>query len=1167
MKDFFAPISEKIWDDKYRYKNASGVPIDQTVDDTWRRVAKAIASVETSEKGRQEWEDRFYRIMGDGIFSPAGRIIAGAGTGRNVTLSNCLSGETLILTAEYGLVAIGEIAGETVSVLDGNGTWVSAPINTFGEQPVAPVTLKGGYKGRERKTIYATAGHRWILEGDDESTTEYLDAGNVLKTVQREDIPYTPAYQAGIRHGIIYGDGSQRPEGEVKLRLCGAKKSLAGYFNGWTMTTPPHADGDICVYLGREIGRELDLKSLPVVGASAEYLTGFLRGWMATDGCVSQSRALISCGADEADWLKRYGPVAGMEVSCVTKLGDETNYGQRNKAIFNVHFHRWTMIPEDFVLEAHRDKFEARSYPWIVESVGMMGEAVPVYCPRVTTTDSVQLDLGVHTGQCFTMGTVPDSMDGIFSHLREAALTMQMGGGIGYDFSPLRPSGAPVVKVAADASGPLSFMDVWDSMCRTVMSAGSRRGAMMATIRCDHPDVEAFITAKQDPLRLRMFNVSVLVTDDLMAAVEADGPWHLCHEVAPASRQEGSGETSSVVSSDGIVRHVYKTIRARDLWDKIMRSTYDYAEPGVLFIDRINDDHNIGYLERIATTNPCAEKPMGPYASCLLGSINLARLVSSAFTSKAKFDIPHLREAVSIAIRFMDNVVDAGRFPLPAQHDKAQADRQLGLGVTGLADALLMLGIRYGSPEAVLWTDTIMRELTLASYRTSIQLAEEKGAFPTFEADPYLHPKRFAGRMLPKAMQADIRRHGIRNALLVSIAPTGTISLFAGNVSSGIEPVFAYSYTRKVLEKDGKTKREERVVDFAVAIYESAFGQSDKKPDWFVTTDDLTPGEHIAMMAAAQKWVDSSISKTVNLPEDISFEDFKAVYRLAYDSGCKGCTTYRPNAVTGSVLTSNDKPPVTNGGPALTDVAFPTPGLESLAARDATAWTHVGTAVKAEVARVTSVAEAMLGEPEPRQKVLDGKTYKIKLPNDDHALYVTVNDIVTPHSRRPFEVFINSKNMQHYAWTVALTRMVSAVFRRGGDVSFVVEELKAVFDPAGGAWDKGVFIPSVPAAIGRVIGEHMEAIGYTVEGKLNPNPDTSYSLYRAQERSTSVPAAMSAPYGGGERASEAERPVLGAFQKVGSPGQPAFCPTCFSTNLKNENGCLSCLDCGNSKCG
>jgi len=778
----------------------------------------------------------------------------------------------------------------------------------------------------------------------------------------------------------------------------------------------------------------------------------------------------------------------------------------------------------------------------------------------------------VTLSNCYVMGTVPDSMKGIFEHLREAALTMQAGGGIGYDFSTLRPKDSPVLGVAADASGPLTFMDVWDSMCRTVMSAGQRRGAMMATMRCDHPDIEAFIEAKRDPLRLRMFNVSILVTDSFMKAVKADGEWDLCHEVAPGVAPNTTWAT--VHEAKEPIRFVYRTIRARDLWDKIMRSTYDYAEPGVIFIDRANADHNLGYREKIATTNPCAEKPMGPYSSCLLGSINLAKFVSTPFTDVAAFDEVKLTEVVSVAVRMMDNVVDANFYPLPQQAERAQQDRQLGLGVTGLADALLLLGMRYGSQEAIDWTEQIMKAVCLSAYRASINLAREKGAFPSFVADEFLRSPRFAGRMLPQMMQDSIRTCGIRNALLVSIAPTGTISLFAGNVSSGIEPVFAYAYTRKVLEADG-SRREERVVDYAVAKYESIFGKSSPKPAWFVTTDDLTPTEHVHMMAAAQKWVDSSISKTVNLPEDISFEDFKAVYQMAYDTGCKGCTTYRPNAVTGSVLTSDDKPPVSNGGPVL-DVPSPSPsgggeaglgddtdrpglgygdptrGLSGVAARDDTVWRSIFDVAEAEFARVAKIRQSELTAPVPRDHVLSGRTYKIKFGNDNHATYITINDIVETDSSRPFEIFINSKNMQHYAWTVALTRMVSAVFRRGGDVSFVVEELKAVFDPAGGGFHQGQFVPSVVAAIGGVIGRHMEDTGYTVGGRI-----------AAPERPVSVSPIMTAPYGQGPRQDAAERSVEAP---VGiSP--PVFCPKCFSTNLKHEAGCLSCLDCGYSKCG
>ena len=480
---------------------------------------------------------------------------------------------------------------------------------------------------------------------------------------------------------------------------------------------------------------------------------------------------------------------------------------------------------------------------------------------------------------CFVMGTVPDSMGGIFDNLKEAALTMQQGGGIGYDFSTIRPKGAEVLGVAADASGPLSFMDVWDAMCRTIMSAGSRRGAMMATLRCDHPDIEAFIAAKSDAARLRMFNVSVLVTDPFMEAVKADGPWDLVFG-----------------------GRVYRTVQARDLWNKIMRATYDYAEPGVIFIDRINAENNLNYVETIAATNPCGEQPLPPYGACLLGSINLSRLVDDPFGADARIDPVKLSEMVALAVRMMDNVVDASRFPLEAQAAEARAKRRIGLGVTGLADALAMVGLRYGAPEAAEMTGEWLRLIANASYRASALLAAEKGAFPLYDAAAYAKAPMIL--RLDADVQALIAQHGLRNALLTSIAPTGTISLFAGNVSSGIEPIFANSYKRKVLQPDG-SRTEEEVVDYAVQAWRAHAGDT-ALPDHFVTAQTLAPLDHVRMQAAAQPWIDSSISKTINVPADIDFESFKDVYTEAYATGCKGCTTYRPNDVTGSVLSVSE---------------------------------------------------------------------------------------------------------------------------------------------------------------------------------------------------------------------------------------------------------------------
>ncbi len=655
-------------------------------------------------------------------------------------------------------------------------------------------------------------------------------------------------------------------------------------------------------------------------------------------------------------------------------------------------------------------------------------------------------DRSVTLFNCFVMGTIPDDMSGIFSHLREAALTMQQGGGIGYDFSTLRPKGAPVKGVGADASGPLSFMDVWDSMCRTIMSAGHRRGAMMATMRCDHPDIEAFIEAKRAPGRLRMFNLSVLVSDRFVEAVKQDAPWEL--------------------SFEGVT---YKTLPARELWDHIMRATYAYAEPGVIFIDRVNQRNPISYAETIAATNPCGEQPLPPYGACLLGSINLARLVRQPFEDGAHIEMGELTELTRTAVRMMDNVTDVSKFPLEPQTEEALAKRRIGLGVTGLADALILCGARYGSADAVRLTESWMRAIQTAAYLASADLAEEKGVFPLFDAEQYLAGE--AIQELDAEVREAIRTKGLRNALLTSIAPTGTISLFADNVSSGIEPVFAYSYTRNVRMPDGATRQEE-VVDYAYRLFRSLKGEGAPLPDAFVDTQHLSPRDHVVMQATVQKYIDSSISKTINCPEDISFEAFKDVYMQAYDMGCKGATTYRPNDVTGAVLET--KP----------DAAAEQQELPLTRAEDT-----VEAKPKDELdAGVIHMTQPLSAQPLGRPEELPGNTYKIRWPESDHAIYITLNDIVEDQRRRPFEIFINSKNMEHYAWTVALTRMISAVFRRGGDVSFVVEELKAVFDPRGGQWMGRKYVPSLLAAIGEIIERHMIDIGFIQVEEAHAEP-------------------------------------------------------------------------------
>jgi ribonucleoside-diphosphate reductase alpha chain len=661
---------------------------------------------------------------------------------------------------------------------------------------------------------------------------------------------------------------------------------------------------------------------------------------------------------------------------------------------------------------------------------------------------------------CFVMGEIPDSLEGIFAHLREAALTMQQGGGVGMDFSTIRPSGAPVRGVGAPASGPLPFMDAWDAMCRTVMSAGARRGAMMGCLRIDHPDIEAFIDAKRDPARLRNFNLSVLVTDPFMDALAADAAWPL--------RFEGA---------------TFREIRARDLWERLMRATYDGAEPGVIFIDRVNAWNTMAGRETIAATNPCGEQPLPPYGACLLGAINLAALVKDGFAIEARIDPGELEALTADAVRFLDDIIDLSAYPLPAQAEEARAKRRIGLGITGLADALILCGAPYGSDAAVALVEEWLGGIKRAAYRASARLAAEKGAFPAWNPDMLDRPNLEG---LDAETRALIAAHGLRNACLTTIAPTGTTSIIAGNVSGGIEPVFAFSYNRKVRKPDGGTV-EQPVEDAALARWKALHGSETPPPGVFVSAQTLAPEDHLRMQAAAQRHVDSAISKTVNCPEDIAFDDFADIYRRAHELGCKGCTTYRPNAITGSILSV----------PAETDPPPPAP------------------------------APAPAALP-PRPKALTGATYKLRWPPSEHALYVTINDADVGDGPRPFEMFLNSKNMDHFAWSLAMTRMISAVFRRGGDLGFVVDELKAVFDPQGGAWLDGRYVPSVPAAIGAILENHLVGQG-------------------------------ARPAGPAMRAADDTSSDAGAARDL--------CPKCRAAILVRHEGCETCPDCGHSRCG
>jgi len=505
---------------------------------------------------------------------------------------------------------------------------------------------------------------------------------------------------------------------------------------------------------------------------------------------------------------------------------------------------------------------------------------------------------------CFVMGRIEDSLDGIFEALKEGAITMQEGGGVGYDFSTLRPRGSLARSSGAIASGPVSFMHIWDSMCATLLSTGNRRGAMIGTLRCDHPDIEEFVDAKRDERALRRFNLSVLASDAFMRAVADGAEWPLVFPTG--EKRSATGEIVERVwsgSSQPQLCRVHRRVSARSLWERIMRAAYDCAEPGVLFIDRVQHANNLRYCEQIGATNPCGEIPLPAYGACDLGSINLTRFVREPFSGEATVDIEAIAATAAVAVRMLDNVYEIASFPLPRQAEVARQSRRIGLGITGLADALIMLGLRYGSEQSLRLAGEIMRTICHAAYGASIELGREKGSFPQFSAGAYADGEFID--TLPADIVAAIRRDGIRNSHLIAIAPTGTISLLAGNVSSGLEPVYAFTMLRRIWQPDG-TEKEVPVEDYAHRLFRERFGADAALPEAFVAAGEIAPEAQLALQAALQRFVDNAISKTINVPAKYSFESFRGVYERAYALGLKGCAAFRPNPITGAVLLPED---------------------------------------------------------------------------------------------------------------------------------------------------------------------------------------------------------------------------------------------------------------------
>ncbi|HET8630111.1 MAG TPA: adenosylcobalamin-dependent ribonucleoside-diphosphate reductase [Thermomicrobiales bacterium] len=1090
-------VRAKVFLDRYSLKDPSGAAIESTPEELWRRVARGIAAVEPTEELRRVWEERFYDALTAFKFVPGGRILAGAGSGHAVTYYNCFQGDTPVHTRE-GIVPIGSLSG-VHDVLSEGGVYRPALFQSYGHQRLWAVTLSNGV------VFHATGDHQWVATspkgGTERVPTRDLKARRI--PINARPAPARDAdFAEGVRHGVVFGDGSTQ-YGKAHVCLFGESEQLAPWFDaygarpaGGTVATKAHL---------RVQGLPATWKQLPRSDVSPSYWRGFVAGLIAADGHVNARGSVALYNKDTAV-LTRIAEgmaAAGFVASGITMTRETSPYDGSAKPVYRLQLFKATVTADDLLLPSHRANFEAspraRQATIQVIDVRETDRVEEVFCCVEPETHTITVGHGYLTGQCYVIPSPEDSRGGILDNLKVMTEIMARGGGVGINLSTLRPRGSYIRTVNGTASGPCSWAELYSVATGDVIQqGGSRRGALMLMLDDDHPDVEEFIAAKRiDPLTNRPVaiehaNISVAVSDAFMQAVKDDGDWQL--QFPTRAQVKAHPELAGQVQ-------LGRVVKARDVWAKICASAWATAEPGVVFMDRYNTRSNTWYYENIRCVNPCGEQGLPEWGVCNLGALNLAAFVHGP-TGAGELDYAALAEHARVAMRFLDNVVDANLYFIEENREAQLGTRRTGLGTMGLADALIGLGVRYGSDESLAVVDRIYRTIRDAAYDMSADIAAEKGAFGHFDREQYLQGEFI--RELPAAIQEKIARQGIRNAVLLTQAPTGTTSLLAG-VSSGIEPVFDFAMVRR--DRTG----EHVMYHPLLQAWKDAHPDA-PTPGYFVGANDLTPEDHVRVQAAVQQYTDSSISKTVNAPNHHTAAEVDRLYRLAYDLGCKGVTYYRDGS-RDAVLTHLEEPK---------EAPQPEP------------------------------APALPATVRARPPVLHGYTRNIKAPEG------TVNITVNSDEEGPLEVFINvgRGGSDVSALAEALGRLISLALRIPSPMAQDdrLREMASQLRGIGGSRTIGFGpeqVRSLPDAVGKALDEHLDGLP-----ALQPPP---MQLPLPTAADADAPDASHAR--AGKNGHSQADPHHAAYRMTGN-----LCPECGSTTLVYQEGCKKCLSCGYSEC-